>query len=782
MQEAKPTLRLLSTLTSNSVFLLGALILASSGFSQNCQLSLSGTITDEHRGTPISDANVWIQELARGTLSGESGEFSIDRLCPGEYHLIVSHFGCATQEHYINLTSDKVLELTMDHSGQFLDEVLVAGSPDARSTQSSQSLNQEVIGRNADANLAALVSRMPGVSSIKNGTSIAKPVIHGLYGNRISILNNGVPQSGQQWGQDHSPEIDPLVANTITVVKGVGAVEFLGNSLGGVILVGPRRIPKEPHLHGKVRYHFESNGLGHGTNFQLQKYSGKLGWRIIGTLSGNGDRSSADYYLRNTGARQGNLALQLEMASSDKWSHQLYMSTYNAELGILRGSHIGNLTDLQDALGRDVPFFTQDKFSNKLDAPRQQVNHHLAKYQSKLTIGDKRWLRLVIAGQFNQRKEFDVRRSGRTDIPALSIDQISTFGELIYQQSFKAGWKMRVGTQLNRVDNENDPETGILPLIPDYITYEYGGFVTMSQRKEKLFYEFGARFDQEDRRIAAISTSLPYEILRFNKLYGNASASAGAQYSPTDHLELNINVGLASRAPEVNELYSNGLHQGVSGIELGNTELTTEQSIKLTAGADIHLGEKVTLYALGYVQSINDYIFLQPQDEIRLTIRGAFPVFAYTQTDAQLTGADAVMSWELLPRLSVILKYAYLQGKDLDNDLSLINMPSNRLSAELHCPIGDVRKWENLELELRHSYVFQRDDILEEQDFVLPPDPYQLIDLVVSVERQFQKFRLTTFLAADNLLNTPYRDYLNRLRYFADDLGINVKAGISISF
>ncbi len=149
---------------------------------------------------------------------------------------------------------DTNINVLLDHNSHLLNEVTIVSEEATINFQESQSINSESIAKQSSKNLANMLEEISGVSTIKNGNGIAKPVIHGMYGNRISILNNGIAQSGQQWGVDHSPEIDPLVANKITVVKGVGALEYLGNSLGNVILVEPKAINKEPHLHGESRY------------------------------------------------------------------------------------------------------------------------------------------------------------------------------------------------------------------------------------------------------------------------------------------------------------------------------------------------------------------------------------------------------------------------------------------------------------------------------------------------------------------------------------------------
>jgi iron complex outermembrane receptor protein len=783
-QAEKPTLRLPSTLKLNKLLLTILILVGCICFceAQDCTFRIAGQITDEHRGTPISHANIWVEELEKGVISNDSGYYSIDELCAGEYHLVVSHFGCPTQEHFVELVANTTFNMLMDHSGQFLDEVLISTTTEKKTTQSNQSISEDEVVKSGATNLGTIVSRTPGVSAIRNGSTIAKPVIHGLYGNRVLIMNNGVPQSGQQWGQDHSPEIDPLVANNIRVIKGVGAVEYLGNSLGGVVLVEPRRIPREPHLHGKVRYQFESNGLANGLNFQLQQFARAIGWRMIGTVRKGGDRHTPDYYLRNTGNEEANLAIQLEYNPNDSWRNNLYLSSYNARLGVLRGAHIGNLSDLEAALELDEPLFTEEEFSFGIDAPFQQVNHQLVKLESKFLIDDHQWISTTVSAQYNQRKEFDIRRGGRTDTPALSINQLSTFGEVKYHLNLSEGKVIKTGLQINRTDNANDPETGILPLIPDYIAYEYGGFALFTKQGEMLSFEIGGRYDIEDRRVVTISGTIPKEIIRYNRVYSNYAASTGIRYSPKPNLDLNLNIGASSRAPEVNELYSNGLHQGVSGIEEGDPDLSAENSIKTTLGVETRLSKKWTLSVLAYYQNISDYIFLEPQDEIRLTIRGAFPVFAFAQTDATLWGSDIVLSWQASEHLSFAAKYSYLIGNDLNSDLSIINLPANRLTLDLNASLGDVGTWENLELQLSNTYVFKQSRITEGQDFVLPPDAYNLVSALVSAEKQLLKVRLNVFAGVDNALNTQYRDYLNRLRYFADDLGINGRAGVSIAF
>ncbi|MDA0973463.1 MAG: TonB-dependent receptor [Bacteroidetes bacterium] len=763
------------------IVLLGMLSFSQWSHAQACSLVVGGQVLDASTNAPIPFANIYLKETKGGTVSDSIGRFSISDLCPGYVHMSVSHIGCDTEEVFLKLEHDTVLSIVLDHNHQMLHEVIVSGTFVKTSTQEMESLSEQQIASNSSKQLAGILEDMTGVSMLKNG-GISKPVVHGLYGNRLLILNNGIPQSGQQWGVDHAPEIDPLVANAIRVIKGVNAIEYMGSSLGAVILVEPRRIENDPHLHGKARYFFESNGLGNGLNLQLQRAHKTFSWRVNGSLKKNGDQRAADYFLNNTGRQEANLAIQMERKWSELFFSDLYLSTFNAEFGLLRGSQIGNLTDLGLALEQDRPFFTEENFSYDLEAPSQKVNHHLVKWHSRYARNEKQSLDITYAGQWNLRREFDIRRADRTDLPALSLDQTSHFVELKHQWHPTEDWTLRSGLQLNRIENTNDPETGVLPLIPDYISNRYGLFSSVTRNWNKVTIQAGARYDLEDRNVAAISIDLPRRILRYSDTYSNVTTSGGITYAFKNNLEFSYNIGLASRNPEVNELYSNGLHQGVSGIEEGDPELTREQSIKQTLSLKGKSGERLFFESLVYFQSIQDYIYLNPQEEVRLTIRGAFPVFKYEQTDADLLGADLAVTYRLDEHWTLEGKYSYLRGEDRGNDLPLIFMPANTIHLQVGYQIPRLGRFSNLEVSVDDRYVFEQKRLADSQDFAPPPPGYNLLGLKVSASKQLTKFRLDLYARGENLLNVAYRDYLNRLRYFADDLGVNVTLGVNIVF
>ena len=757
------------------------------GNAQNCNLSIEGNVFDEVSNLPLAFVNVIVQETSVGTMTDIEGNFIIENVCEGEYHMIFSHIGCEAIKMHFEFDQDTFLNISLSHSSTSLDAVVIEGKKENFDNQPSLSVNRETIEDNSNETLSNILENETGVSLIKNGSGITKPVVQGLYGSRLTVLNNGIVQSGQQWGNDHSPEIDPFANDLITVLKGASAIEFGGGNLGSVILVEPKKIEREPHLHGQVNYVYETNGRGHTLNTRIAKYSEKLAWRVNGTLKKYGDRKSADYFLNNTGSTEANLSLQLEKSINDKIFFDFVASTFNTSIGILRGSQIGNLTDLESALEREIPFFTEPDFSYDIDAPKQKVAHHLIKLKTRYYLKEDQKIELILAGQNNDRKEFDVRRNN-SDVPSLNIEQYTFNSEIKYTNEFGDNWNLKLGNQNIITDNTNNPETGILPLIPDYISWKSGVFGLLAKSKNKTQYNLGFRYDYEYQNVATISQTFPREVVRYKNNFNNLSGLLAIKYSMSKAHTMSLNTGYAMRNPAVNELYASGLHQGVSGIEEGDANLKTEKALKAALDYKWLPSTNFSLNTLVYYQYFNDYIFLDPQEEIRLTIRGAFPVFTYEQTNANIYGLDISTEFTINSSVFGSLKYSYIKGEDRLNNEPLVFMPSNTLFGSLVYRSKQALKLSNnviiedSEIELSNRFVFNQNNILATQDFVAPPPSYNLLGVKFSSNIFFSSYKIRFFAKVDNLFNVSYRDYLNRQRYFADDLGVSFVTGLSFKF
>ena len=395
------------------------------------------------------------------------------------------------------------------------------------------------------------------------------------------------------------------------------------------------------------------------------------------------------------------------------------------------------------------------------------MQHHQLKSGLKkhTELGTLEW---HIASQRDQRREYDVRRSGRSDIPALSLLQYSIQNEVLWSNDW-----LEAGYQFLGRNNWNLPETGINPLLPNYTAFTNGGFVALDHSMDSYDLEFGGRYDYTFRSIARWSNGVPRVVEYFDDNYHNLSFLGRISRNLGSKWQALAESSLRQRPPEINEMYSFGLHQGVSGIEEGNLELVQETGLKSTLQLRGKVSEKLHLDVRAYTHFFNGYIYLQPQQTFRLTIRGAFPVFTYEQCDARLLGGDAVIKYEISEHFNLESTWGYVYGMNTTEDLPLNFMPPLNVQNNLDYEIPQWKNWRNVNLSLKHRYTAQQWNWDSTLDLIAPPESYHLYDLHLGATLKGVKFNQKFRIAIQNRFNTAYRDYLHRQRYFADALGRN---------
>lgn len=250
---------------------------------------------------------------------------------------------------------------------------------------------------------------------------------------------------------------------------------------------------------------------------------------------------------------------------------------------------------------------------------------------------------------------------------------------------------------------------------------------------------------------------------------------------------------MSNRAPNPSELFSDGLHHSAARIELGDLRLKKETSNRVSATYN-YQNKGLSLSAETFYNYINDYIFVRPTGTEQ-TIRGAFPVWSYNQTNAVLYGLDLTANYTLNEQWFLKNKSSYIKGKDITKNDALIDMPSVKTVNSLGF---SNKKWLNLKTELQSELVFKQTNfpnnnfevyIPTTEQMVLvdvsstPPPTYHLLHLQSNITLTIsEKSNLNIGLNITNLLNTNYRENLNRLRYFADDLGRNIMLQLKLNY
>jgi iron complex outermembrane receptor protein len=207
----------------------------------------------------LANATVSLVELNQTTITNRDGDFVFNNVCSGTYTLRIVHVHCDTFQQSIAVNQTSHRDFALPHAKNTLGEVVVMAPAGRRGTGIRDELSVRQLEESRGQTLAEALSRLVGVTMLQTGSTISKPVIHGLHGNRVLILNNGVRQEGQQWGAEHAPEIDPFIASRLTVIKGASSIRYGSDAIGGAILVEPRPLPTAQQTAAEINSIYFSN-------------------------------------------------------------------------------------------------------------------------------------------------------------------------------------------------------------------------------------------------------------------------------------------------------------------------------------------------------------------------------------------------------------------------------------------------------------------------------------------------------------------------------------------
>ena len=763
-----------------------SLFLLVMGFSLYGQETLN-LIVEDKAGQPLPSAVVHF--VGKHFVRDAKGRVNISNLAKGKYPIKVNYLGFLDYEAIVAIPAVNPYKVVMQEEVNQLAGTTLIGHV-AKPVTASVAIDKPKLQQKSGEELAKVLTTVAGVSMIQTGATIAKPVIHGLHSNRILILNNEVRQEGQQWGADHAPEIDPAVADKITVIKGADAVRYGSDALGGVVVIAPNQLPYGDGLHGQLSPSFASNGRKSATTLKLE--SGLPGllhwaWRVQGTLKRSGDIHTADYMLNNTAAAEANFSAAIGLRQ-EAGSAELFYSRYENESGVFYGSHIGNLDDLlaRFEIGRPL---TTYPFSYSIEAPKQKVIHHLLKAKAYyfLPFGGK--LTAQYAFQKDIRQEFSVRRLDRTRIPALNMWLTTHLAEVFWENIDTQHWKTLVGGSFSLQDNYNQPGTGVVPVIPNFASVGYGAFAIEKYHKDNWNAEAGLRYDY--KYLSADGYDMYSQRYGGEHDFHNITYSLGGAWQATPHTALSSNIGVAWRAPQVNELYSSGLHHGAGTYNLGEASLSPETGAKwITSLSYTHPERGIYLTADAYVQLIKNYIYDYPTGETRTLFSGVYPIFQYTQADALFRGVDIDASLRLAQwgafaqRISYGLRGSVVFANELKTDRYFPFIPAPRLSQSLEWKAQPKGLFQTLEASIGHTFVAKQTRFEPSQELVATtPDAYHLFEAAVGGTIAIgEQQTLSVRLSCENLFNQLYKEYTNRFRYYAHDLGRNVYLRLNYNF
>jgi len=750
---------------------------------------------------------------SKSTNSKKDGSFIISNIPNGPTKVLITYVGYKPIDTTIVVNSNLEINFKMKQKNEQLEEIVVKHKNNYfNHSVSEQKIKEKTIEKFSSQSLGNLLKEVSGVSVLKSGNTVVKPVINGLHSSRVAIFNNNVKLEDQQWGMEHAPNFDVNAAGKITVLKGASALQYGGDAIGGIVIIEPFSTKKDT-LFGKTIMTMESNGRGGTISSSLHKGNFcDWSWNAQGSFKYFGDRETPNYTLSNTGNREANFSGDLKYTGK-KFDFTTFYSLYSATIGILSASHIGNVNDLYNSINNQTPSVTED-FTYSIQNPKQKVQHHLAKLNYNYYLKDGHSLALQYAFQFNNRKEFDLRTGFSDSRPALDLNLITHTINADYKLSINA-WDIKSGIMGLYQNNTANPNTGVRPLIPTYNKFDAGIYAVADNHiTEDFSVEMGIRYDFSTIEATKYYLKSRWEERKYSPefdtfiagdfgnqwltkptfTFHNFSASIGTQYSFGKEYEWYFNLSRTVRNPNPSEFFSDGLHHSSGMIELGDLRLQQEKSNKISTSIQ-KKWRQVKINLNPFFNYIEDYMFLKPVG-FETTIRGAFPVWEYQQTNALLTGVDFNSEWQVNEHWQHRLLLSYVNGRDRTNKDAIIDMPPLTINNRIQFR---QKKWNNLTMELQSEMVFRQTQFPDnnfttniivngdftpvEVDISTPPPAYHLLHFTSDFQFKVAHNSMATLgFSVFNILNSKYRDYLNRQRFFADELGRNFQIQLKINY
>ena len=700
----------------------------------HAQNKLSGTITNQEK-QPLSGVSVTISDLHKGTTTDENGMYSISNLPIGTNKITFSILGYTTQNKALIIQKgDNKLDLILAATEFQMDEVIIATAFHKLQSQNVMKVEHQSMKSLQQKGTATLIeglATIPGVSQVSTGTSIGKPVIRGLSGNRVLVYSQGVRLENQQFGDEHGLGLNDAGVESVEVIKGPASLLYGSDALGGVLYFNPEKFAKANSFQGDFGQKLFSNTVGSNSTLGLKIASENWKYLVRGTYNIHSDYKITDGN-RVTNTRYNEQDFKTAIGYSNAHLSSVFRYNFNQlDLGIPENG-IGTQTT-----------------SNKTDYPKQGVFNHLLSLNSILFLKNSK-LEIDLGFISNDRSEFE-------DSPTAILHmKLKTFNyDLKYHLPKFGKIESIFGVQGMQQTNKN---SGIEFLIPNAATTDFGVFGTTNYEWKTNVIQAGLRFDT--RTISSESHGIigdegSFEAL--NKNYTSANAALGYKTNLKDNITLRLNVASGFRAPNLAELTSNGVHEGTNRYEIGNSNLKTEQNVQTDLNVE-YKNSHFEFFANGFYNHINNYIYSAPSG----IIIAQNDVFDYVQNDAKLYGGEFGIHFHPHPIdwLHFESSFETVTGQKQNGDyLPLI--PANKWDNSIRAEFN-VKKWlKEGFATLNISNTFNQNKV---GGFETNSNGYVLVNLGIGGNVQFGKTAFSFNLNGNNLANKSYIAHLSRLK------------------
>lgn len=745
-------------------------------------VSLSGKVIDENTGNILPGASIYFADDRIGTIADANGKYALNNIPAGHHVIEISHAGYSTLVVHIELATNVEKDFALSPVVVENMGVIVTGVASATSIRKSPvavaSIRKTALLQLPSTNIIDALSHIPGISQVSTGPAISKPYIRGLGSNRVVIINEGVRQEGQQWGDEHGVEIDEMSIARAEVVKGPASLMYGSDALAGVINFITNTPVAEGTLKGNIISNYQTNNGLFAINGNLAGNKNGLNWNLYSTYKTAGNyKNKYDGKVLNSGFNEKNVGGYIGINKSWGYSH-LIISRFDQELGLIEGER-------DDATGKFLLFggtsleriaTNGDLNSRNLFVPKQRVQHNKIVSDNNFAINKSR-LKVNLAWQNNQRQEF-----GKAEDPKekeLFFD-LNTFNyNLQWQLPELKEWHTTFGINGMRQSNRNRGEEA---LIPEYNLFDIGGFVFAQRSFEKATFSGGLRYDTRTINSMELIESGDVKFEKFSRSFSNFSGSAGVSIEASDAITLKANIARGFRSPTLAELASNGAHEGTNRYEYGEQDLVSEKSLQLDAGLNFNY-EHFSIDISAFHNSISDFIFYNKLEAIGggdslVFDEGEFiQAFRFAQRNAKLTGFEASIDIHPHPLdwLHFENSFSFVRGRfanAVDGSSNIPLIPAARFTSELKADFKKLNKSiHNFYARLELDNTFLQNNPFTGFDTETATNGYALLNAGFGGDFvQKKKILFSVHVGITNITDVAFQSHQSRLKYTAENM------------
>ena len=692
--------------------------------------AIEGIVREASSGRPLQGALVRVVGSARQDVTHEGGEFHLVSLPPGRYTVLFERLGYRREVRQVVIDDSEVvhLDVEMTSSAIELPGIVVTGTTRAslgdQTVRPADVMSGQELTRRLDTTLAATLENEPGLAVASVGPATARPVIRGLGGDRVLVLEDGARVGDlSSSSSDHALSVDPLNAQRIEVVRGPAALLYGSNAIGGVInLIReeiPVSVPEQARGMVSVQGQSVNNGVAGGA-------SAESGWgafavRGEGSFRRAGDLDTPRGTLVNTELQTYSLSAGISRVLTEGHygvSYRLYDNTYGIPGGFV-GSH---------PEGVDIEM-------------RRHALHGAVLIDG--TYGP--FTELEIDGKYTH---YYHREMESAEIVGTEVGLLTGAGELIARHDSLGPLESgAMGVRVGWTDFVAGGSSNTTPTTE----WTAAAFLLEELGLGRFRLQGGARLDwhritpleEEESDIGTIRT----------RTFGSVSGSLGALYTPGEGVGFGASIARAYRTPDTGELFSEGPHLAAYSYEVGNPDLDAEVGVGVDLFVRINR-DRFHAELAGFHNALDNYIYYRDTGE---QTASGLPIYQATGTDAVLIGFEAGGGAEIVRHVVLSGSVSYVRGTITETDEPLPAMPPLRgqLAGRYERPAFFAG------VAWRAAAGQER---IAEQEFETATRGYSVLDTDLGVRWTAFGRVQSVSLRVDNVTNELVFDHLSRIR------------------